>query len=149
MNKDEINNLVRISSLRPRQVNPEKIKSIISSLEINVKVLKKMDLDEDSATIIFTGFYESIRQLGEVKWWMTGYEPQGIGSHGLSLDILKELKIKEGVKLNYLERFKTIRHDANYRGFRVSVAQTKEIIDFWDKCGKEILEILKDSVKKQ
>jgi hypothetical protein len=148
MNKDEINNLVRIGSLRPRQVNPEKIKSIISSLEINVKVLKKMDLDEDSATIIFTGFYESIRQLGEVKWWMEGYEPQGIGSHGLSLDILKELKIKESVKLNYLERFKTIRHDANYRGFRVSVAQAKEIIDFWDKCGKKILGILKDSVKK-
>ena len=147
MNKEEINNLIKNNFLRPRQVNFEKVKSMINSIEINIKVLKKIDLDEESATIIFTGFYESIRQLGEIKWWIAGYEPQGVGSHGLSLGILKELKIKEDVKLNYLERFKTIRHDANYRGFRVSVSQAKEIIDFWNKCGKEILEIIKRDIK--
>lgn len=147
MNKLDIDNLIKDNALRLKQVNFEKVKSMIKSIEINIKVLNKIPLNEDSATIIFTGFYESIRQLGEIKWWLMGYEPQGIGSHTISLNVLKELKIKESVKLNYLDRFKQIRHDANYRGFRVSVFQTKEILEFWNKCGKEILEIIKKELK--
>ena len=62
------------------------------------------------------------------------------------MNILKELDIKEKIKLNSLDRFKKIRHDMNYRGFRATLMQTEEILDFWDKCGKEILKILKKEV---
>lgn len=40
------------------------------------------------------------------------YEPL---SHEVSLEILKEIDVKEKVKLNYLTRFKRIRNDINYR----------------------------------
>src|SRR4030042_2180551 len=84
-----------------------------------------------------------LRQLGEAKLWIEGFEPIGVGSHGTSLDSLKELDIKDKIRFNYLDRFKKIRHDANYRGYRVLISQTQEIIDFWHKCSKEIISILK------
>ena len=147
MRKEDINVMLKAGLLRIRQVDKEKIKSLIDSAEINVKVAKNVPLDDKSATLIFREIYESIRQLGEAKWWFEGYEPQGIGSHGVSLDILKEFNIKEKIKFNHFERFKKIRHDANYQGIRVLISQAEEIIDFWNTCGIEIMEILKKHVK--
>lgn len=147
MKSEEIRYLIESGSLRIRQIDYERIKSMIDSAEITVKVAKKILIDEESATLIFREIYESIRQLGEAKWWLNGYEPQGVGSHGVSLDILNELNIKEKIRLNNLERFKKIRNDSNYRGFRVTVFQAKEILEFWDKCGIEIIKILRSELK--
>ena len=140
MRKDLIDNMVKIGELRIRQKDAEKIKSIIKSAENTASVVKSIKLDENSATVIFREMYEAIRQLGDAKWWLLGFEPL---SHDVSLEILKELDIKEKFRLNFLKRFKKIRHDANYRGFRVTASQAKELLDFWDTCGNEIIAILK------
>ena len=136
MKKEIINTLVRTGILRPKEINTPKIKSAIESAKINAAVAKSVSLNEDSATLIFREIYESIRQLGDAKWWSIGYEPQ---NHDITLEILKEMEIKNKLKLNFLERFKRIRHDANYRGFRVSASQAKEIIEFWDLCSEDII----------
>ena len=144
MNKTQIDLLLSQGSLRRRSFDSEKIKSMIEFSESNAQTVKKIILSDENATIIFRELYESIRQLGEASWWIKGYEPSGIGSHTITLDILKELDIKEKTQLNYLERFKKIRHDANYRGIKVLLSHAEEIISFWDKCSKDIIkEILK------
>jgi hypothetical protein len=104
----------------------------------------EIKLSEKTATLIFREIYESIRQLGDAKWWLLGYEPL---SHDVSLEILKESNIKEKVKLNSLERYKKTRHDINYRGFITTIFQTEEILELWDKCGKEIITELKKEIK--
>ena len=144
MNEESIKVLVKAGILRPRQPDIEKIKSIVSFAGINAEIAKQVALNEKSATLIFREIYESIRQLGDAKWWLLGYEP---GNHEISLDILKDFDIKDKVKFNFLDRFKSIRHDANYRGFIVKVSQAEEIIDFWDRCGKEVKEKLEREVK--
>ena len=107
------------------------IKSMINSAEINAKVAKDIKLNEDTATLVFREMYESIRQLGDANWWILGYEPS---NHEICMEILKELDIKEKIKLNSLDRFKKIRHDVNYRCFRATIAQVDEVIDFWNRC---------------
>jgi hypothetical protein len=144
MKSEIINTLVQTGILRIRQRDTERIKSIISSAETNTKIAVNISLNEDSATLIFREVYESIRQIGDAKWWLLGYEPQ---NHDISLEILKEMDIKEKVKLNFIDRFRKIRNDANYRGFKVSISQAKEIIEFWDKCGKEMIQILHKEIK--
>ncbi len=134
---------MKIGGLRNRQKDTEKIKSMINSAEVNAKVTKSIEINEDTATLIFREIYESIRQLGDVKLWILGYEPL---NHEASMEIIKEFNIKDKVKLNSLDRLKKIRHDINYRGFRASINQAKEIIDFWDNCGQEILKILKKEI---
>ena len=143
MKKELINLWIKTKAIRNRQKDIEKIKSMINSAEINIRVAKEIKISEDTATLIFREIYESIRQLGDAKWWLLGYEPL---NHEVSMEILKEFDIKDKVKLNSLERFKKIRHDINYRGFRATISQTEEILDFCNKCVEEILKILKKEV---
>ena len=136
---------IRRGALRIRQKDLEKIKSIINSAEVNAKATEEIKINENTATLIFREIYESIRQLGDAKLWILGYEPL---NHEVSMEILKEFDIKDKVKLNSLDRIKKIRHDINYRGFRASLEQAREILEFWDKCGTEILNQLKKEVIK-
>lgn len=129
--------------LRNRQKDLDKIKSMINSSEINAIVTKEIKLNENTATLIFREIYESIRQLGDAKLWLLGYEPL---NHEVSIEILKEFDIKNKIKLNSLDRIKKIRHDINYRGFRTSIEQAKEVLEFWEKCGIDILKLLKKEV---
>ena len=143
MKKEFIEIWLKTGIIRNRQRDAEKIKSMIDSAEINAKVTKAIKLDDESATLIFREIYESIRQLGDAKWGLLGYEPS---SHEISIEALRDLDIKDKVKLNSLDRFKKTRHDINYRGFRASISQAEEILDFWNKCGEEIVKVLRKEV---
>ncbi|MBI3190143.1 hypothetical protein HYZ41_00410 [archaeon] len=144
MKKETVERLLKSGDIRIRQKDMERIKSLIKSAEINASIAKKIELNENSATLVFREIYESIRQLGDAKWWLFGYEPE---NHEVSLETLKEMSIKEKIKLNHIDRFRKIRHDANYRGYMVSVSQTEEMIEFWDKCGPDIINILLKEAK--
>ncbi len=136
MRTDAIDSYLRSGQLRVRQPDGERIKSMADFAKTNARVAKEVALDEDSATLVFREIYESIRQLGDAKWWLLGYEPK---NHEVSMEILMEMDIWEKLMLNHLPRFKRIRNDANYRGFRVTSAQAREIILFWDKCADDII----------
>ena len=140
MKKEFIDVWLKTGIIRHRQKDIEKTKSMVLSAEINAKVTKTIKLDEDSATLIFREIYESIRQIGDAQWWLLGFEPS---NHEISMEILKDADIKEKIKLNSLDRYKKTRHDINYRGFRATASQAAEILEFWDKCGEEMIQNLK------
>lgn len=144
MNKEQIEQYIQTDQLRKRNVDKEKIKSMIDASITNMDVVKTVALNEKSAILIFRETYESIRQLGDAHWWLLGYEPR---NHEVSMEILKELGIKEKLRLYQLSRFKKIRNDANYRGFKVSILQATEIFDFWNLCSKEIIASLYEKLK--
>ena len=144
MKKETIEFLLREDKIRIRELNLEKVKSLLESAQTNVTVIKTLPLNQESATVIFREIYESVRQLGDAQWWLLGYEPR---NHEVSMDILQETDIKEKLLLNHLPRLKKIRNDANYRGFKISVAQTEEIVNFWNKCSKEIISLIKEKMK--
>ncbi len=139
MKKEVIEQWERAEQLRKRTPNKERIKSMIESAITNMIVVKTIALTEQSSILIFRETYESIRQLGDAQWWLIGYEPK---NHEISMNILKEMELTEKTKLQHLSRFKSIRNDANYRGFRVTTMQAKEILEFWDICAEEIIAML-------
>ena len=139
MKKEQIEQWVRGDQLRKKSLDREKVKSMIESSTTNMSIVKTISISEHSAILIFRETYESIRQLGDARWWLLGYEPR---NHEVSMEILREMNIKEKTRLNHLSRFKSIRNDTNYRGFKVTVAQAKEIVEFWDACSQEIISIL-------
>lgn len=130
------NFFLKTEQLRRRQVDKERIRSMVESILMNADVARSIPLDEKTATVVFRELYESIRQLGDAQWWLDGYEPR---NHEVSMDVLKTLDIKEKNLLNKLPRFKSIRNDANYRGYKVTLAQAKEIVEFWEKTSKDIV----------
>ena len=137
MNKERVASLVKEGKLRPRQPDFALAKSLISSARNDASVALAIKLDEKSTTVIFRTVYEAIRQLGEARWILLGYQPD---NHEVSLESLLDLDIKNKVKLNYIDRFRRIRNDANYRGFTVSKSQAQEITEFWKACSSEIIE---------
>ncbi len=144
MKNEQIEQYRRTDQLRKRNVDKEKIKSIIEASIINMDVVKTVPLNEKSAILIFRETYESIRQLGDANWWLLGYEPR---NHEVSMEILKEMEIKEKLRLHQLSHFKRIRNDANYRGFKVTILQATEILEFWNLCSKEIITFLFEKLK--
>lgn len=140
MNKTYIDVLLREKRIRQKTVDISKIRSLLESIETNANVTLDIKLTKDSATVIFRELYESIRELGDALWWIEGYEPQ---DHGISIELLEIQPVKNPTTLKHLERYKTVRHDIQYRGFRASETQTKELTEFWNTSGKEILKQLK------
>lgn len=141
MDKNMIDILVKARALRYKQADKELIKSLLSTSERIYNFVKTLEIDEKGSDVIFRELYESIRQLGEVRWRLLGYEPL---NHEICLDGLMDLDIKEKTLLNHLSRFKKIRNDLNYKGVRVEISQARDILEFWDKCGGEIIGILKE-----
>ncbi len=104
-----------------------------------VGVVERIPLDDKSATVVFREVYESIRQLGDAKLWSLGYEPL---THEACVSVLRGMPVCKQELLNRLARFRKMRHDANYRGLRILVGQAQDILDFWERCGKEIAKLL-------
>lgn len=144
MNEGRIQALLKEDRLRRRTPDKAKILSMIESAQERAAVAKTVPLTERSATLVFCETYEAIRQLGDARWGINGYEPR---DHEVDMDILMELNIKEKAALLQLPRFKGIRNDANYRGYKATLYQAKEISEFWDKCGDEIARLLTSAAR--
>lgn len=144
MKAEYIELLLKRNRLRKREPDINRVKSLLESAATNIKVVKGIVLSEESATVIFRETYESIRQLGDAQWWLLGYEPAN--EHEVSMEILESMDVSDKVTLNSLSRFKRIRNDINYRGYKATKSQAEDISQFWEKCGKEIAEILQRKI---
>ena len=140
MRKEDIEYYLREKLIRLRTPDSSTIKTLIESAGEKAKAAKMLQVDENTATLIFLGLYESMRQLGDAKWWQISYEAL---SHEPSMRILQESNITEKTKLAKLDMFRRIRNDSNYRGQKITVAEAKEILEVWESCSHEIIEELK------
>ncbi len=146
MNQEKIEKLLKDSDIRIKVRNPAEARACVDSAKRVAGFAITMRITEDTATIIFREIYESIRQLGDALWILEGYEAQ---THDATIALLKELDIFNNAKLQFLDRYKQIRHDANYRGVLASVEQAKEIIECWNACSGEIIERIEEKLKEK
>jgi len=144
MEKERVDFLVREGRVRKREADTPRIKSLLVSAKENSAVVRKINITDETATMVFREFYENIRQIGDAMWWSLGYEPV---SHDVSMEILKEMNIREMLRLHNIDRFRRTRNNANYRGYKVTKEQAKEISDFWDACGEDMIQQIKISIR--
>ncbi len=136
--------LESMSKIRKRTPDKPRARSLVEAAEKTMGAVTKIPLSDATATIIFRETYEAIRQLGDARWWLKGYEPK---DHEVSMEILKEEKISRSARLVEADRFRSIRNNANYLGYDIPKAVAREILDFWEDCGREITEKLKKEVQ--
>ena len=146
MKQEKIQKLLKERNIRIKERNPAEARSYVDAAERIARFTLTFEPTEENATMIFRELYECIRQLGDALWLLEGYESQ---THDATLALLKELEIPHNVKLHFLDRYKIIRHDANYRGIIVSVEQAREIIEFWNTCSPEIIDIIHKKLKEK
>ena len=143
MNKTYIDVMIRENRIRPKTTEITKVRSLLENIETNAEVTLEIALTKKSATVIFRELYECIREIGDALWWLEGYEPL---DHGISIEILETQQVRNLQSLKHLENYKKIRHDIQYRGFKASEAQAREVTEFWNTSGKEVLKHLKTKV---
>jgi len=144
MNREIMEQLIRDGKLKRRSVDRHRAMSLLNAAKSGIEAVKNIKIAGGTATLVFREYYECIRQLGDARWWSMGYEPKA--SHEVSMDILMEIKINEGIKLQKLDRFRRIRNNANYRGYKVSIEEAEEIKDFWDSCGRDIINEIEKTI---
>ncbi|MAG47580.1 hypothetical protein CL617_03165 [archaeon] len=140
MDERLIKEYISRGSLRKREPDSNRANSLIISAEATVQAILKISIDENSSTMVFREIYETLRQLGDAKLWKLGYEAR---QHEPSIKVLQDLDIKNNLDLNDLDRFRKIRNDANYRGYKVTQEQANEIVDFWRRYEKALLNWVK------
>ncbi len=145
MEKERIGFLIRERKLKRRRIDIPRVKSLLESARNNAGVVRKIPITNENATLVFRELYESIRQLGDARWWSLGYEPTA--SHEVSMEILEKIEIRESVKLHKLNRFRKTRNNANYRGYRITLEEAKEIVDFWKSCAGELIKEIESSIR--
>ncbi len=135
-----------LSKGRIRKISPDRARamSLVQTSEATMEAVLSIPLNDKTSTLIFRETYESIRQLGDARWRLLGYSPE---DHQVISEILKEEKITHSALLAKFDRFRQIRHNANYGGYTVSPAVAQEILDFWKSCGTEMLSKLKADLK--
>lgn len=146
MKEDKIQFLLKNKKIIKKSPDREIAKSIMSSSKDTVETQLEKAITEKNATSVFREVYEALRQLGDALWWIEGYEAQ---THDASMEIIKTAEFlapEQKVKTLNLDRFKAIRHDINYRGFRVSISQAQEIINLWNSIGKSILKNIEEQL---
>ncbi len=144
MKQEKIQKLLSERNIRIKERNPAEARSYVHASQRVARFTLTFEPSEENATMIFRELYECIRQLGDTLWLLEGYESQ---THDATMIILKDLDIPHKIKLYFLDRYKMIRHDANYRGVLVSIEQAKEIIDFWNICSEEIIKKIEEKLK--
>ncbi|TAL53227.1 MAG: hypothetical protein EPN86_04650 [Nanoarchaeota archaeon] len=91
--------------------------------------------------MVFKSVYDAFHQLWEAKWCMLGYKPK---DHQVTLVILLNADIRNSHKLYQLDRFRRIRNDASYEGYRISIEEAAEIIRLWKEVSRDIIRWIKD-----
>jgi hypothetical protein len=140
LNGERINSLVKSHSLRICSIDKHRIKSVLEAAREATDTLSIIPLNEKTSSVVFKTAYDALRQLGDVKWLLRGYEAR---THEVSMEILME---EDPVAFKQMDRFRIIRNDAVYRGFKISVDLGKEILALWNEQGTKLLEKLREAV---
>lgn len=137
MDNDRIKKLTERTQLRTRTRDVPIARALAAAAEQTGQALPHIPLTEHSAPMLFDAVYKALRQIGDGHWWLLGYEPR---THDVSIELLIDLDPAIAQKM---ERFKQLRHDAAYRGSKISTENAQEIITFWNAHGGTLLEKLK------
>jgi len=136
VNKTEIGHYIASGRLEKRFVDMMKARSLIEAAIESGKIYEKLKLEKSTATIIFKSIYDGFHQLGEARWSMLGYKPK---DHQATLAILLDANIAQGHKLYQLDRFRRLRNDTSYEGYRISVGEAIEIAKLWKEVSLDII----------
>ena len=127
--------LEREGEIRRRSPDRARARSLAMAAQKIAHFACRIPLNSESAGVVFRELYECLRQVGDAKLWLCGYEAL---KHTASMEALED----EIGQIDYmrLDRLRTLRHGSNYRGYAISEANAQEILVIWKKWGEKLAE---------
>ncbi len=118
----------------------ELIKSLIELSKIQEKFVDIAKIDETTARIYLPLAYDSIRELIEALALKKGFK---IYNHECYTAFLKEI-IKESELGEEFDRIRKVRNSINYYGKKISIQDSKKVINSINLIRKKIKSLLED-----
>src|SRR3989344_1192724 len=118
-------------NIRYKRPDNKNALSILEAAKKEVNFALKLELNEDSSATIIRNIYESFRMIGDAILVSKGIKSE---DHLAPIKELLEIKVNTSRPLRALDNFRILRHNVNYYGYRPSVEEAKDIIDFAKKC---------------
>ncbi len=102
-------------------------KSLLAQAKSRLIDLQALPLNENNASFRFESAYEVIREASQSFLAIEGYKSY---SHEALFSFILEKTILPEQDAIRADRYREIRNDINYRGKKVTIEETKEIIIF-------------------
>lgn len=100
------------------------IKTLVGSAENRIKVISQIKLNEESCSVIFTNFYESLREICEALTILKGYK---IYSHEALVLFMKKTLNEESIFYKF-NKFRIMRNNLHYSGKKIDFNEGKKAI---------------------
>jgi len=108
--------ICELEHIKKVSVDEEKIDSIVKMSEIRLKVLKQIKLDEETASIIATDYYEVIKELLTALLLKNGLKSD---NHECLISFLKNRFPEMEYEVNIIHQLKDVRNRVSYDGIFV------------------------------
>lgn len=124
-------------TIRYKQPDVKNAFSIIEAAARDMKFTLSLPATEESAATIARNIYESFRMLGDALLVAKGIRSE---DHILPINELMQLRAKTARPLGLLDNLRRTRHNINYYGYKPSLPETKDIVNFAQSCFEPVKE---------
>ncbi len=133
------NEYIKKEMIRKTSLNKGVIRSLIEISNNRIKTMKKLEFEKDTSSVIFTNYYDSLREICEAICLLKGYKIYSHEAVGLFLrDFLKEQAI-----FAKFDRFRVLRNGINYYWkkieFETACLAVKDIENIVDELKQKYL----------
>jgi|SRR3989338_4538382 len=119
------NDYVKDGTIRKTMPNKGRIKTLINMANVRIDVISKIKIDEQNASVIFTNYYDSLREICEAVALLNGYKIYFHEATGL---FLKEILNEESFFARF-DKYRTMRNGVHYYGTPVPFAESVQCIN--------------------
>ncbi len=116
---------IKQGSIRKTFPNKGVIKSLIQTSDNRIKTFSEISLNEQNSSIIFSNYYDALREICESIALLNGYKIYFHEAIGL---FLREI-LKEDAIFAKFDKFRIIRNGVNYYGNAISLNEALQYID--------------------
>ncbi len=121
--------------VQKRSSGPAEARSLFVQSKERLADLQSLPIEERNAQFRFEDAYEVLREALQSFLALEGYKAY---SHEAVFSFAYEKRIMSELDVMKADRYREIRNDINYRGKKVGVDETKEIISFVKKVLPDI-----------
>lgn len=134
----EFKELLKEKKVEKRNKDFSEAESLLQQANERFKDLLTLPLNEQNAPFRYESAYESLREALQSFLSKMGYKPY---SHEAIIAFVFEEKIISEKESITIDRYREIRNDIDYRAVKVTVEETKEIINFVKKIMPQLEEV--------
>lgn len=131
-------------TIRYKRPDIKNAKSIVEASIRDMKFTLTLAVNEESASTIIKNIYECFRMLGDALLVANGKISK---DHPEQIRALFRLNVNTERPLRLLENLMIARHNLNYYGYKPSISEAEDILDFAKKCFGPVVDFVLKEIR--